>query len=82
MELFKKKTQDTEWRTRTCAQSKLLELGIFLLHGLSVALPSVLSCYLSKCFLRAPRSSLEHVVELAPRYVHGVLFSHSLTTVN
>lgn len=51
-------------------------------NGLSVPLPSLLSCYLSKCFLQAPHSSLGHAVGLAPCYAHGVLFSHSLTTVN
>ena len=51
-------------------------------HGLSVALLSVLSCYLSKCFLQALLSSLGHVVELALCCIHGVLFSHSFTIVN
>lgn len=56
--------------------------GYFPQRGLSVALLSLLSCYLSKCFLQAPHSSLGHVVELVPCYVHGVLFSHTLTIVN
>lgn len=60
--------------------SEALSMDIFLCMAFEWPRFSVLSCYLSKCFLRAPRSSLGHVVRacavLRPRGIVLPQFDH------